>query len=138
MATRSIARLYDRGFAEFGLRAVGYAILARLDEDGPLTLGNLAARLALERTTCSREIGPLLEAGLVEVVVGDDRRRRIVRLTDQGAKLFARACPYWERVQAQVASEFGTIETSALLTALHMLTAAAQTLARSGDELVEA
>ena len=33
--------------AKFGLRAVGYAIPARLEEDGPLTLGNLASSLAL-------------------------------------------------------------------------------------------
>ena len=131
MATRSIARLYDRGFARFGLRAVGYAILARLDEDGPLTLGNLASRLALERTTCSRELNPLVEAGLVEISVGEDRRSRIVRLTPEGAERLALAYPHWERVQAAVAAEFGPVETNELLTALHRVTAAAQSLAGS-------
>lgn len=132
MATRSIARLYDRGFAQFGLRAVGYAMLARLNEDGPLPLGDLATRLALERTTCSREIRPLIEAGLLEVVVGEDRRRRIVHLTAQGAERLALATPYWESAQAGVAGEFGPVETEELLRNLHALTAVAQALAGSG------
>ena len=129
MATRSIARLYDRAFAPVDLRAVDVAILARLAEDGPLTLGNLAARLALERTTCSREVSPLLEAGLAEVVVGKDRRQRIVRLTALGAERLSLANARWERVQGEVVSEFGSVETGELVTALHSLTATALALA---------
>jgi DNA-binding MarR family transcriptional regulator len=131
MATRSIARLYDRAFAPVGLRAVDVAILARLAEDGPLTLGNLAGRLALERTTCSREVRPLLEAGLAEVVAGKDRRQRIVRLTSLGAERLALANSHWERVQGEVVSEFGPNETSELVTTLHTLTATALALAAS-------
>lgn len=131
MATRSIARLYDRAFAPVGLRHVDVAILARLAEDGPLTLGNLAARLALERTTCSREVRPLLEAGLAEVVVGKDRRQRIVRLAALGAERLALANSRWERVQGEVVREFGPDETSELVTALHAITATALGLAAS-------
>jgi DNA-binding MarR family transcriptional regulator len=132
MATRSIARLYDRAFAPVGLRAVDVSILARLAEDGPLTLGNLATRLALERTTCSREVRPLLEAGLAEVVVGKDRRQRIVRLTALGAERLALANSHWETVQGEVVEEFGGVETGELVTALHALTATALGLAASG------
>jgi DNA-binding MarR family transcriptional regulator len=131
MATRSIARLYDRAFAPVGLRAVDVAILARLAEDGPLTLGNLATRLALERTTCSREVSPLLEAGLAEIVVGADRRQRIVRITDLGAERLALANSQWEGVQGSVVREFGSVETNELVTALHALTATALALAVS-------
>lgn len=131
MATRSIARLYDRAFAPVGLRAVDVSILARLAEDGPLTLGNLATRLALERTTCSREVSPLLESGLAEVVVGEDRRQRIVHITALGAERLALANSHWERVQGAVVREFGPVETNELVTALHALTATALALAAS-------
>ena len=43
----------------------GYAILARLDREGTLPLGQLAARLAMDRTTLSREVAPLVDSGLV-------------------------------------------------------------------------
>jgi DNA-binding MarR family transcriptional regulator len=132
MATRSVARLYDRAFAPVGLRAVDVAILARLAEDGPLTLGNLAMRLALERTTCSREVRPLVEAGLAELVVGEDRRRRIVRLTALGGERLALANARWETVQGELASRFGTGATGELVTALHALTATALALASDG------
>jgi predicted transcriptional regulator len=73
MTTRAIGRRYDRALAEVGVRQVAYAILGRLDAEGPLSINELASRLALERTTCSREVAPLVRAGLIEVGVGDDR-----------------------------------------------------------------
>ena len=81
MATRSVNRLYDHALSPAGLRVTGYSILSRLAEAGPLSVGELAGRLAMERTTCSREVAPLVAAGLVETTAGSDRRRRVLRLT---------------------------------------------------------
>ena len=66
MATRLVTRHYDRALAPVGLSTNGYSILARLGRLGPLPLGALAARLGIDRSTLSREIAPLVAAGLVE------------------------------------------------------------------------
>jgi DNA-binding MarR family transcriptional regulator len=121
MATRSVNRLYDRALAPAGLRVTGYSILTRLAEAGPLSIGELAGRLAMERTTCSREAAPLVEAGLVENMVGSDRRRRLLRLTSLGARRRAEAYPLWERVQQMVADEFGDANVADLLARLTRL-----------------
>jgi DNA-binding MarR family transcriptional regulator len=128
MTTRAVTRLYDRALAGTGLRATGYAILARLEAEGPLSLGSLAARLALERTSCSREVGLLAESGLVRVSVGGDRRQRLLALTPAGKRRLARARPRWRRVQADVADVYGTAETRRLLAALRALLAAGREL----------
>lgn len=128
MAARAVTRLYDRALAGAGIRATGYAILARLDAEGPLPVGRLAARLALERTSCSREVRLLVEAGLVEAAVGEDRRRRLLELTPAGAKLLGRARRDWRRVQAQIEAAHGTTETDLLLQSLRALLATGREL----------
>jgi DNA-binding MarR family transcriptional regulator len=121
MATRSVTRLYDRALSGTGLRATGFSILARLENDGPLAISRLATRLALERTTCSRELDPLVNAGLVEVEVGEDRRQRVARLTEAGADALAAARANWRRAQRQVASSYGPEETDELIGRLRVL-----------------
>ena len=121
MATRSVNRLYDRALSAAGLRVTGYSILSRLDDEGPLSIGKLAERLGMERTTCTREVAPLIAAGLVEGVVGSDRRRRLMRLTSLGVRQRAEAYPLWEQVQRMVADEFGQADVADLLARLTRL-----------------
>jgi DNA-binding MarR family transcriptional regulator len=132
MATRSVSRLYDRALAQAGLRVTGYSILCRLADEGPLSVGELAGRLAMERTTCTREVAPLVRAGLVEAAAGTDRRRRVLRLTSLGEQKRADAYPMWERVQLQVAAEFGGAEIEDLMTRLRRLTGGSERLAGNG------
>jgi DNA-binding MarR family transcriptional regulator len=121
MATRSIARLYDRALSQAGLRVTGYSILSRLGAEGPLSVSELAARLAMERTTCTREVAPLVRSGLVEATAGSDRRRRLLRLTDLGRRRLAEGRPAWENVQRLVAGEFGEADLRDLLGRLDRL-----------------
>jgi DNA-binding MarR family transcriptional regulator len=121
MATRSVNRLYDRALSQVGLRVTGYSIMSRLAEEGPLTVSELARRLAMERTTCTREVAPLVKSGFVETTTGSDRRRRLLGLTDRGARKRAEAYPLWERVQRMVADEFGDAEVADLLVRLRRL-----------------
>lgn len=121
MATRSVARRYDHALAAVGIRQVAYTILARLADEGPMSINELAARLTLDRTTCSREIRPLEAAGLVETGRGTDRRRRQLRLSDAGAAKLAEARPHWRRVQHEIEQSFGSAETDVLLEALRRL-----------------
>src|SRR3979490_1946221 len=104
MASRVITRHYDRALAPGGLSTSAYAILARTSSEGPLPLGTLASRLAMDRTTLSRELTPLVEAGLLTAATDtEDRRRRVVAVTRKGATLVERARPLWARAQEEVA-----------------------------------
>jgi DNA-binding MarR family transcriptional regulator len=126
MASRVVTRHYDRALAPVGLTTSAYSILARIDREGPKPLGALAARLAMDRTTLSREVAPLVDAGLVEAKADeDDRRRRIVALTDQGATRVADARPRGAAAQKELAREFGVGRTQQLMRELHALVGAA-------------
>jgi DNA-binding MarR family transcriptional regulator len=108
------------------LRTTAYAILARVAREGPLPLGRLAGRLALDRTTLSRELQPLLDGGLAGLAADDgDRRRKIVTLTRGGKRRVERARPLWAAAQAELSNEFGDDRTGRLLEELHALVGAA-------------
>jgi DNA-binding MarR family transcriptional regulator len=126
MASRVVTRRYDRALAPAGLSAASYSILARVDAEGAQALGELAARLALDRTTLSRELRPLVDDELVRLA-GDpgDRRRRIVELTPAGKRAVARARPLWAEAQEELAAEFGSQRADALRAELHALVGAA-------------
>jgi len=60
-------------------------VLMEIDENGRLTMGQLASQLRLDGSTLSRTIDGLVGKGLVERL-GDDRDRRIIyiQLTPEG------------------------------------------------------
>jgi len=115
MATRVLTRRYDEALRPYGLRTTQYSILSRLADEGPMTVGRLAGRLATERTTLSRELGPLGRRGLVEVAAGEDRRRRVVTLTPTGRSALDGARPAWTAVQADTREALGDATADRLL-----------------------
>lgn len=123
MATRVLTRRYDDALRPYGLRTTQYSVLARLADEGPMTVGRLAGRLATERTTLSRELGPLGRRGLIEVAAGDDRRRRVVSLTPAGSEALDGARPAWTAVQAETRRALGDDTADRLLADLRAVTA---------------
>jgi DNA-binding MarR family transcriptional regulator len=127
MATRLVTRHYDRALAPAGISTNEYSILVRLRNFGPRPLGSLAALLGMDRTTLSREIAPLVDAGLVASSPDPaDRRRRVLSLTAEGERRARRAHPLWKQAQAGLADEFGAGRTEALLGELNALAGARQ------------
>lgn len=110
---RLLSQRYDRALATAGLNVNQYSILRRAEPE-PLPVGTLALRLGMDRTTLSRDLKPLLAAGWVEVVAGDDARQRRVRITPRGRRAIARAQPLWRQVQADLESALGADGVAAL------------------------
>jgi DNA-binding MarR family transcriptional regulator len=121
MTARAVTRLYDDALRPTGLRTTQFSVLARLDDEGPSTLGRLARRLVLERTSLGRELDPLVSRGLVEVIPGEDRRTRVASLTETGRELLRDAYPLWRSVQRDVRQRFGRERVDALLAELSEL-----------------
>ena len=126
-ATRSVSRLYDEELRAVGLRVTQYSLLRRLQQAGLARQRDLGGLTSLDETTLTRNLRPLITAGWIAISAGEDRREKLVHLTDAGAAKLHEARPAWERVQERLRSRLPKRTWSGLLDLLPQLTRLAET-----------
>jgi DNA-binding MarR family transcriptional regulator len=117
-ASRAVSRLYDEELRSVGLRTTQLSLLHVLGRAGPVRQGDLGDLIHLEETTVTRNLRPLVAAGWVSVRSGDDRREKIVTITDAGTAKLREARPAWERAQARMRALLPEVTRQGLLTLL--------------------
>ncbi len=114
-ATRLGMQAYHAFIAELDLTMPQFATLASLCQEDGLSVTALAQLIGVDSTTLTRNLRLLEQRGLVsQGTATDDRRRRVVRLTTEGRRLFARALPLWQKAQAALTKKLGAAQTAAL------------------------
>ncbi|NNM71568.1 MarR family winged helix-turn-helix transcriptional regulator [Enterovirga aerilata] len=114
-AARHITALYDRHLAESGLKVTQFSVLARLRHLGPRTINELAADMAMDRTTMGRNIRPLEREGLVRIATDPrDARRRALSITEAGRDRLRLAGKGWAAAQARFDEAYGAERATAL------------------------
>jgi DNA-binding MarR family transcriptional regulator len=126
-ATRAVSRLYDQELREVGLRTTQYSLLRRVSLAGEVRQRDLGGLTSLDETTLTRNLRPLIDAGWVAIRPGEDRREKLVRLTDAGAAKLHEARPAWERAQERLRSRLPKGTWASLLDLLPELTQLADT-----------
>lgn len=118
-ASRLISQLYDDALAPLGLTITGYSLLTKIDVLGTPSMNELADSAVMDRSTLSRNLKPLLDAKLIAVKAGVDRRRKEFSLTAHGRTLLARAYPAWQDAQVRFRRAYGAPEAKSLSTLLN-------------------
>src|ERR1700736_1399877 len=91
-----------------GLGVNQFSILARLGLVGPSTIQDLARLLVMDRSTLGHLLRPLEKRGFVKLEVSEqDRRSRMVALTQAGKAAVAKARPHLATAQRRFESTFG-------------------------------
>jgi DNA-binding MarR family transcriptional regulator len=108
-----MSRLYDQHLAGVGLKTTQYSVLVNAGR-AALPVAELAERLGMERTTLTRNLKPLIEAGWIELLPGADSRQRIVTLTQAGHAKLQQAWPAWRAAQDAFEQQMGVETVSAL------------------------
>ena len=126
-ATRAVSRLYDEELRGVGLRTTQYSLLQRLRRAGEVRQRDLGGLTSLDETTLTRNLRPLIDAGWVAIRPGEDRREKLVSLTDAGTAKLREARPAWERAQERLRSRLPERTWSGLLDLLPELTRLADT-----------
>ena len=112
-ASRRVTQLYDRALAPVGLRGTQLPILAEL-ASGPRSMKILAAHLGMDRATLGHNIRPLQDQGLIAIAIGQDRRSRMLTLTDAGRTKLRQARGHWRAAQASFETAYGAEEAATL------------------------
>ncbi len=114
-AARVVTQVFDEALAPSGLRATQFTLLVTNRLAGESTINELAERMAIDRTTLSRNLKPLVRSGLLEVQLGEDSRTRLVQITPAGERTLEEAYPLWQQAQRETVSALGEERHEALL-----------------------
>jgi DNA-binding MarR family transcriptional regulator len=121
-----LTAVYDAHLRPSGILSSQLPILVaiRLLGEQEAGIGEVARQLLMDRTTLTRNLGPLERAGLVRVARSPaDARARILLLTPAGIRALEVALPLWEQAQRKVYEALGAKRTKDLLARLRELAA---------------
>src|SRR5262245_21431823 len=128
--TRRVTAVYDRALSGAGMRVTQYSLLTHLRGLRGAAMSELAKILDMDRTTLTRNLRPLIEAGWIEVEPSaQDTRVRLVRITPSGETQWQGARARWQQAQSEVNSTIGLAGVSEL----HRILDSCVPLFRAGD-----
>lgn len=81
---RRVSQRYDEELAKAGLKTTQFSLLSSVLKLGPIRPGDLARTMAMDASTLTRNLKPLINAGWVDLTPGTDGRSRLVSITDSG------------------------------------------------------
>lgn len=121
-AARTLSRLFDEALRPVGLTSGQFSLLNALNRPAPPPIAPVAQLLAMDRTTLTAALKPLERNGLVAIAKDpDDRRNRLLRLTDKGREILASAIPIWRDLHAAIEAGVSGLEPDNLRGALNGL-----------------
>lgn len=123
--SRAVVAAYDPALARHGLTGHQFNLMTTLRRTGPMSVGDLAAALGMDPSGVPRAVRPLIGAGLLSAQSGEDRRRRMLEITDAGAARLQEAHATWEAVQEELVAGIGPETWTGLMDGMRVLRKAA-------------
>ena len=121
-ASRRVSQLYDTALGPTGLKTTQRAILTHIGRSEPATVGELAEALVMDPGALAHTLKPLGRDGLVAVAVDpDDRRNRLITMTQRGRAKLAETDALWEKAQRGFEAALGRAKSDSLREALRFL-----------------
>ena len=112
--TRRVSQHYDRIVAASGLKTTQYSLLSQIERLGPIRPGDLAAAMAMDASTLTRNLQPLVANGWAEIGPGADGRSRLVAATARGRAKRTEAQREWKRAQLALNERLGAARVAEL------------------------
>ena len=115
---RRVAAHYDAEVGKTGLKGTQYSLLSYVVKLGPVRPADLAAEMRISPSTLTRNMRPLVDAGLIEVLPGADARSRLVSVTPLGREKRQEAQRRWRVAQENLNARLGArrvVELHAML-----------------------
>ena len=104
---RTITAMYDDALRPLGLTGGQLNILVVIAKCGPVSPGNVARRLNMEKSTISRNIARMHKNGWLTVGAADSGREQRLTLNAAGSALLLEARPLWSRAQTKAKALVG-------------------------------
>jgi DNA-binding MarR family transcriptional regulator len=103
LAARRASQFVEQRLAATGLSFARFGLMAEIASASDDRVGALAERMGLDQSTLSRTLRTLAGDGLVEIaMVESDQRKRMVWLTEKGARRLEMALAAWREAQGEL------------------------------------
>jgi len=112
---RALARRFDDVLRPVGLTNGQFSLLMSLNRPVPAGMASVADLLAMDRTTLTAALKPLERRGLLTIAGDpDDRRAKLLTLTEAGREILKRALPIWTETHAAIEALLGSSDPDRL------------------------
>ena len=111
---RRVGQLYDLEVGKTGLRGTQYSLLSYVVKLGPIRPVDLARTMKVDASTLTRNLKPLVDAGLLLLEPGPDARSRLVSATPAGREKRNEAQRRWRVAQESLNQRLGSHRVVAL------------------------
>jgi len=107
MLNRTITGIYDEALRPMGLTSGQLNLLVVVAKRGPLSPGEVAKRMNMEKSTVSRNLDRMRQNGWVRVGQSDAGRKQVLTLTRSGRNLIEECLPAWDEAQTRARAMLG-------------------------------
>ena len=107
LLNRTVSNIYDDALRPLGVKVSQLNVLMVVAKLGPVSPGDVARRLNMEKSTVSRNVDRMRTRGWLKVSDGDSGRKQILELGSAGRKLIEKSVPLWKKAQAQTEAVLG-------------------------------
>ncbi len=107
MLNRTITAIYDDALRPLGLTAGQLNVLVVIARRSPISPGEVARRLNMEKSTVSRNIERMRNNGWLTVTAAESGRKQQLALTRQGKTLLEKSVPAWDEAQTRARAVLG-------------------------------
>ena len=121
MASRAATRRADRKLRGFGITSAQFSILGSLLKHPGRSVTQMAAAIAMDRSTLSRNLALLERHGLVAWEQAERGNSRIARLTPAGAEKVEAVRPAWAQNQAELRAALDAPDFSTVIAAMRQV-----------------
>ncbi len=107
LLNRTVTNIFDAALRPLGLKVSQLNVLMVVAKCGPISPGDVARRLNMEKSTVSRNVDRMRPRGWLKVSEADAGRKQVLELGSAGRKLIEKSLPFWKKAQAQTEALLG-------------------------------
>ncbi len=107
LLNRTVTGIYDDALRPLGITTGQMNIIIVVAKRGPLSPGEVARRLNMEKSTVSRNIDRMVKHGWVTVSQSESGRKQMLALSRKGSKLLEKSLPLWKEAQRHATAILG-------------------------------
>lgn len=114
-AARALLRRHDAQLKPYGVTVQQFALLGAVRANPGASIGVLAERVSLDRTSLTRNLDLLERKGLVRRVEETTGNLRLCELTELGGDLLGQLLPEWRKAQNALMNSITATEAQTYL-----------------------